>query len=166
MNSQQVCLTADRQKWWSKVFPTKTKSLHVVLITDSQCTAHCHSDRFCHKIRRRRNVGVRFSRSLRRLHSENDNVEILLMWMAGKDNPSDLASKIHENVSQILNSIFGRKGSELYLRPEFPAIPEGIIYAQLKDEKFTNYGLPSTAQHLTMCNYCSSNVETGRMIAN
>ena len=83
-------------------------------------------------------MGVRFSRSLRRLHSENDNVEILLMWMAGKDNPSDLASKIHENVSQILNSIFGRKGSELYLRPEFPAIPEGIIYAQLKDEKFTN----------------------------
>ena len=103
--------------------PEKPKALRVVLITDSQCTAHCHSDRFCYTFRRRRNVGVRFSRSLRRLHSENDNVEILLMWMAGKDNPSDLASKIHENVSQILNSSFWRKGSELYLRPEFPAIP-------------------------------------------
>ena len=108
---------------------------------------------------------MRFSRSLRSLHSDNDNVEILLMWMPGKDNPSDLASKIHENVSHILNSSFWRKGSELYLRPEFPAISEGIIYAQLKDEKFTHFGLPNTAQHLTVFNHCSSVVETGGLIA-
>ena len=63
-----------------KSIPEKPKSLRVVLITDSQCTAHCHSDRFCHTVRRRRNVGVRFSRSLRRLHSDNDNVEILLIY--------------------------------------------------------------------------------------
>ena len=109
---------------------------------------------------------MRFSRSLHRLHCENNNVEILLMWMRGETNPSDLCSKIHENVAQALNSSFWRKGSELYLRPEFPSIPEGIVYGQLKDEKFTHFGLPSTPQHLTTCNFCSFNVESGEVIAN
>ena len=68
--------------------PEKQKTLRVVLITDSQCTAHSHSDRFCHSVRRRRNVAVRFSRSLRRLHCENNNVEILLMYVDARRNQS------------------------------------------------------------------------------
>ena len=107
------CYTGRQAEVLVKSIPEKPESLRVVLITDSQCTAHCHSDMFCHTVRRRRNLGVRFSRSMRRLHSDNNNVEILLMWLPGKFNPSNFGSKIPKNVAHILNSDFWRKGSDL-----------------------------------------------------
>ena len=86
--------------------------------------------------------------------------------MKGETNPSDLCSKMHENVAQGLNSNFWRKGHKSYLMPEFPSVPECVVYARLSDEKFTYYGLPSSSAHLTTCNFCSVNVDHGKSIAN
>merc|ERR1712081_70754 len=49
--------------------------------------------------------------------------------------------------------------------PEFPAVPECVVYAKLSDERFTHYGLPSTSTHLTTCNFCSVNVDHGQLVA-
>ena len=54
------------------LIPEKPPSLRVALITDSQCTGYSHNDEFSFAERRRRNIGVRFHRSIRRLHAQND----------------------------------------------------------------------------------------------
>ena len=113
--------------------PERPPGLRTALITDSQCTAHSHSDNFNFTERRRRNIGVRFQRSLRRLHSKNDNMEILLVWLPGSENPSDLASKVHDDIDVVINSSYWRKGSPLYTDPDFPNVPGAVVYATLKN---------------------------------
>ena len=49
--------------------------------------------------------------------------------------------------------------------PEFPSVPECVVYARLSDERFTHFGLPSSTTHLTNCNFCSCNVNSGQLIA-
>ena len=65
--------------------------------------------------------------------------------MSGETKPSDLCSKMHENVAQGLNSNFWRKGHKSYLMPEFPSVLECVVYARLSGEKFTYYRLPSSS---------------------
>ena len=145
--------------------PERPAGFRIVLITDSQCTAHSHSDTFNFTERRRRNAGVRFSRSLRRLHGKNGNVEILLMWLPGSENPSDLASKVHTDVDEAINSSFWRHGSPLYTDERFPNVPDAVIYGTLKDQVYTHYGFPNTSQHMTECFKCSAVFDTGKQVA-
>ena len=144
--------------------PEKPPSLRVALITDSQCTGHSHNDEFSFA-ERRRNIGVRFHRSIRRLHAQNDSLEILLVWLPGVNNPADLISKVHEDVDVAINSSFWRNGSPLYTDKHLPNVPNAVIYGVLKGEVYKHLGFPNTSQHLAQCFSCSTHIDAGPRVA-
>ena len=148
-----------------KATPERPPDVKTVLVTDSQCTGHSHSVDFRFTERRRRNSGVRFHRALRRLHTQNDNMVVLLAWLPGIHNPADLISKVHEDVDAAINSTFWRNGSPLYLDKNFPSVEGAIVYGMLKDQVYTHFGFPHSNQHLTECFSCSSSFDSGPMVA-
>ena len=83
--------------------PEPVSGIKCVLITDSCSTTYAHNEGFSHTERRRRNIGVRFQRSIRRLHGENSGLPVILCWGRTHTNPADLVSKMHPDVDQILN---------------------------------------------------------------
>ena len=135
-------------------FPEPVSGIKCVLITDSRCTAYAHNEGFSHTERRRRNIGVRFQRSIRRLHAENNELPVILCWGRTHTNPADLVSKMHPDVDQILNGDFYRHGSTLYVEDGFPGNFD--VYAYLVNEKFTFLGFPNGDQHLINCNFCQT----------
>ena len=83
------------------------------------------------------------------------------MWLPGSENPSDLASKVHADVDEAINSSFWRQGSPLYTDERFPNVPNAVIYGTLKDQVYTHFGFPNTSQHMTECFKCSAVFDTG-----
>ena len=134
--------------------PEAVPGVKCVLITDSKCTSFAHSEGFNHTERRRRNIGVRFQRSIRRLHNENNELPIILCWGRSHTNPADLVSKMHPDVDQILNSNFYRHGSPMYTADDFPA--NFSVYAYLANQQFTFVGFPNQDQHQANCNFCQT----------
>ena len=145
--------------------PEKPPDVKTVLVTDSQCTGHSHSIDFRFTERRRRNAGVRFHRALRRLHTQNSNMEVLLVWLPGVLNPADLISKVHEDVDTLINSTFWRNGPPQYLDSNFPNIEGAIVYGVLKDQVYTHFGFPHSSQHLSECFSCKSSFDSGPIVA-
>ena len=128
-----------------KATPEKPPGLKVILVTDSQCTGHSHSVDFRFTERRRRNVGIRFHRAIRRLHTQNDHMEVVLVWLPGSHNPADLMSKAHVDVDVAINSSFWRNGSPLYREKSFPNVEGAVIYGRLSGETYTHYGFANTS---------------------
>ena len=89
-----------------KSIPEKPSGLKLILITDSQCTGHSHNSNFRFTERRRRNIGIRFQRAIRRVHNQNNLIEVILVWLPGPLNPADLMSKAHADVDIAINSSF------------------------------------------------------------
>ena len=134
--------------------PEPVPGVKCVLITDSQCTAFCHNDSFNHTERRRRNLGVRFQRSIRRLHNEHDSLPVILCWGRSETNSADLVSKIHPDIHEVLNSSFYRHGSPKYVEEDFPK--NFSIYAYLTGQKYVFLGFPNQDQHLATCGFCQT----------
>ena len=132
--------------------PEPPKSMNLVLLTDSQCTAFALNPSFCHKERRRKNLAVRFHRVLRRVHNQLGQ-PILLAWIEGLMNPADLVSKEHCPIVDVLNGEFWRKGPKKFVTG--PIQDNVRIFAYLKNDKFTWVGLPNSGQHMTTCCLCS-----------
>ena len=122
-----------------KATPEKPPGLKVVLVTDSQCTGHSHNVDFRITERRRRNAGIRFNRSIRRLHIQNDHMEVILVWLPGNHNPADLMSKVHVDVDVAINSSFWRNGSPLYRDKNFPNVKGAVVYGRLSGETYTHF---------------------------
>ena len=93
--------------------PPKEK-VSVAFVLDSQCTCLTLNPSLSQKERRRHNVCVRTHRNLQNLSAMFGGILIELFWAPGSFNPADLSSKIHANLSTVLNSSFYRAGHSSY----------------------------------------------------
>ena len=100
-----------------------------------------------------------------KIHSKHPIVQLLMVWSPAKLNPSDLNSKSHSNLLQVLNGDMWRKGPPEFTLPAFPSSEIGcVVYAHFENGCYHWHGFPQTAQHMINCVQCM-NVETGRMVA-
>ena len=131
--------------------PEAVPGVKCVLITDSKCTAFAHSESFNHTERRRRIIGVRFQKSIRRLHNDNSEFPIVLCWGRPHTNPADLVSKMHPDIHEVLNSDFYRHGSPMYTEDNFPG--NFSVYAYMAGQQFTFIGFPNQDQYVANCGF-------------
>ena len=97
---------------------------------------------------------MRFQRSIRRLHSENNGLPVVLCWGRSQTNPADLVSKVHPDIHEVLNSSFYRHGSPLYLENDFPQNFD--VYAYMSGQKWIWVGFPNQDQHVATCGFCQT----------
>ena len=135
----------------------------VTQIGDSTCTAYSLNPELIIKDRRKRNLVVRWNRSIHRI-AANHKVDQLFVWSPGAENPSDLHSKAHKNLPDVLNSTFWRHGHSSYHDAVFPSIGS-TVYASMANGQLAFYGLPGSTSHLTTCHTCSTEFETGKIVA-
>ena len=135
----------------------------VTQVGDSTCTAFPLNPELIIKERHKRNLVVRWNRSIHRIAASH-NVDQLFVWSPGVQNPSDLHSKAHNKIPEVLNSSFWRHGHSSYYSETFPSV-ESIVYASMSNGQLTFYGLPSGTSHLTTCYTCSTQFETGQLVA-
>ena len=96
-----------------------------------------------------------------RTYMQNGEPEILFN---GFENSADMMPKCHSNLEEKLNGDFWRTGSKLLKNPDFPNVEGCIVYAQLRNQTFTFFGLPNSFQYIISCQNCSVNFEVGQNI--
>merc|ERR1711888_197467 len=130
------------------------EKISVAFILDSQCTCLTINPALSQKERRRHNVRVRTHRNLLNLSALFNGILIELYWSPGSHNAADLSSKIHTNLSKVLNSNFYRAGHSSYCG-DFPA-PESILFATIHSGVLKYRGLTSLSNHTSVCHHCST----------
>ena len=126
----------------------------VAFILDSQCTCLTINPALSQKERRRHNICVRTHRNLLNLSALFNGILIELYWAPGGHNAADLSSKIHSNLSKVLNSKFYRAGHASY-SGDFPP-PEAILFATIHSGVLKYRGLTSVSNHQSSCHFYST----------
>merc|ERR1711867_335592 len=126
----------------------------VAFILDSQCTFLTLNPALTQKERRRHNISVRTNRNLLNLSALFTGINVELYWAPGSENPADLSSKVHNNLSRILNSSYYRHGHSSY-SAKFPS-PEAILFARVHSGVLQFRGLTSLSNHTSACLFCST----------
>ena len=157
-------LAARFKEFTLSTLPEMPDKFLVTQVGDSTCTAFSLNPDLIIKDRRKRNLVVRWNRSIHRVAARYNNVEQLFVWTPGLQNPADLHSKAHSKIPEVLNSHFWRHGHSSYSSETFPSA-ESIVYASMTNGQLTFYGLPSGTSHLATCYTCSAHFETGQLVA-
>ena len=80
-------------------------TLELCFVVDSRCIPFVLNLDLLLKERRRRNLTIRWHRAIKQLASLS-NIRVTFIWSPGSQNPADLNSKLHNDVSDIINSEF------------------------------------------------------------
>merc|ERR1711867_177681 len=123
-------------------------------ILDSQCTCLTLNPALNQKERRRHNISVRTNRNLLNLSSLFTGINVEFYWAPGSENPTDLSSKVHNNLSKILSSSYYRHGHSSY-SSKFLS-PDAVLFATVNSGTLRFRGLTSLSNHTSACLFCST----------
>ena len=79
-------------------------------------------------------------------------------------NPSDLNSKSHPKLLDVVNGSLWRQGHKEFSGDTFPS-ENMMVFGHFKGGNFTFTGMKETDSHLSTCMLCCEYQDTGQMVA-
>ena len=114
--------------------------IDIAFLGDSQYTANTLNPMHIQTDWKRRNLVVKIHRVMRMIHVKHPQKTMLFIWGPSHVNTSDLNSKSHPKLLQIVNGDLWRHGPKEFYGNTFPS-ENMLVYGHFKNGTFTFTGL-------------------------